>query len=86
MQEGRVKWFDDNKGFGFINIDDDEEDAFVHHSDIQMDGYATLSEGQLVSFELTHTEKGPKALQVTPLEESGSTDTTNTEPPTGFSI
>jgi len=71
MAEGTVKWFDDNKGYGFVEPEDGGEDAFVHHSDIQMEGYATLSEGQKVSFELTQTEKGPKALEVVPLEEPG---------------
>lgn len=69
--EGTVKWFDDDKGYGFINPDDASEDAFVHHTDIVMDGYATLSEGQRVSYELTQTEKGPKALNVKVAEGPG---------------
>jgi len=81
MREGQVKWFDDNKGYGFIELDDSEDDAFVHHSDIQMDGYATLNEGQPVSFELSYTEKGPKALQVTPMEDTGSSES---ETPSAF--
>jgi len=85
MREGQVKWFDDNKGYGFINLEDSEEDAFVHHSDIQMDGYATLSEGQKVSFELSQTEKGPKALEVTPVEESEEPETSeDDEMPSAF--
>lgn len=64
MAEGTVKWFDNEKGFGFIEIEGSEEDAFVHYSDIQMDGFATLKEGQRVSYELQHSEKGPKAVDV----------------------
>lgn len=71
-REGTVKWFDNEKGYGFIELEGSEDDAFVHHSDIQMQGFATLSEGQRVSFELTETEKGPKATNVTPLEEPPS--------------
>ena len=70
--EGVVKWFDDQKGYGFIELEDSSEDAFVHHSDIQMEGFATLQEGQRVSFELTHADKGPKALNVVPVDEADS--------------
>jgi CspA family cold shock protein len=66
MDEGTVKWFDNEKGFGFIEIEGSEEDAFVHYSDIEMDGFATLKEGQKVSYELQHSEKGPKAVNVQP--------------------
>ena len=62
--EGTVKWFDDRKGYGFIEQDESDEDAFVHHSDIEMDGFATLDEGERVYFEVTETDKGPKALNV----------------------
>ncbi len=62
--EGTVKWFDDRKGYGFIEQEESEEDAFVHHSDIEMDGFATLDEGERVYFEVVETEKGPKALNV----------------------
>ncbi len=63
MPEGTVKWFNDTKGFGFIQSDDGQ-DVFVHQSEIQTDGYRSLSEGARVQFELTQGEKGPKALQV----------------------
>ncbi len=63
MPEGTVKWFNDTKGFGFIQSDDGQ-DVFVHQSEIQTDGYRSLSEGARVTFELTQGEKGPKALQV----------------------
>ena len=65
--EGTVKWFDDSKGFGFIEPDDGSDDVFVHHSDIQSEGWATLHEDQRVTFEWTQTEKGPKAMNVVPL-------------------
>ena len=70
--EGTVKWFDNDKGFGFIEMEDSSDDAFVHHSDIQMQGFATLQEGQRVSFELTQGDKGPKALNVEPLDKGDS--------------
>jgi len=63
MPEGIVKWFNDAKGFGFIQSDDGG-DVFVHHSEIQSDGYRSLSEGARVSFELTQGQKGPKAAKV----------------------
>lgn len=65
MSTGTVKWFDDDKGFGFIEREDGE-DAFVHYSEISGDGYKSLEEGQEVSFELEEGEKGPKALNVEP--------------------
>ncbi len=60
MATGTVKWFNDSKGFGFIQQDDGGEDVFVHHTAIQMDGFRTLAEGQKVQFDVT---KGPKGLQ-----------------------
>ena len=74
MPEGEVKWFSDEKGFGFIEPDEGDEDVFVHHSDIQVEGYASLKEGQRVSYELAQTEKGPKALQVNPGGEGTSAE------------
>ena len=64
MPEGQVKWFNDSKGFGFITPSDGSADLFVHHSDIQMDGFKTLAEGQKVEFEVTQGEKGPRAASV----------------------
>jgi CspA family cold shock protein len=62
---GRVKWFNDQKGFGFITPDGGERDCFVHHSAIQMQGFRTLAEGDRVEFEIVQGEKGPAAQNVT---------------------
>ncbi len=64
MAKGKIKWFNDQKGFGFIQSDDGGEDVFVHHSVIQMDGYRTLQEGQPVEFEVENGAKGLKATSV----------------------
>lgn len=63
MQKGTVKWF--NKGYGFIT-GEDGQDYFAHFSDIQMDGYKTLSEGQEVEFDVIDTEKGAQAINIIP--------------------
>ena len=63
MESGKVKWFDDNKGYGFIE-QDVGDDLFVHYSDIQQEGYKTLREGQEVEFEIEETEKGLAAKEV----------------------
>jgi cold shock protein len=65
MAEGTVKWFNDDKGFGFITPDEGGKDLFVHHSAIDMDGFRTLTEGARVSYESEAGEKGPKAVNVT---------------------
>jgi CspA family cold shock protein len=64
MANGTVKWFNDKKGFGFIE-NDDGGDAFVHHTDIQGSGFKSLAEGERVSFEVEQDQKGPKASNVT---------------------
>jgi len=61
---GTVKWFNDEKGFGFITRDDGEKDVFVHHSAIQGDGFKSLAEGQKVEFEVVQGQKGPAAENV----------------------
>lgn len=64
MTVGRVKWFNDSKGFGFIRIDNLDADIFVHYSAIEGDGFKTLAEGQVVEFELIESPKGPQASRV----------------------
>jgi CspA family cold shock protein len=64
MATGKVKWFNDQKGFGFIQRDDGGKDVFVHHSAINMNGFRTLQEGQAVQFEVIEDAKGPKAQNV----------------------
>ncbi len=66
MPEGKVKWFNEQKGFGFIEKDEGG-DVFVHFSAIQAGGFKTLQEGQRVSFEVTQGQKGPAAANVKPL-------------------
>ncbi len=61
---GKVKWFNENKGYGFI-LQDDGRDIFVHYSEIQMEGFRTLNEGETVQFELADSPKGPQAKAVT---------------------
>ena len=67
MARGTVKWFNDSKGYGFIQREDGEDDVFVHYSAIQMDGFKTLSEGQQVEFELATGDRGPHAANVVSL-------------------
>ena len=67
MSTGKVKWFNAEKGFGFITPDDGSKDVFVHHSAITGQGYKTLSEGQSVEFEIGEGQKGPAAKNVRPL-------------------
>ncbi|MFA6584719.1 MAG: cold-shock protein [Elusimicrobiaceae bacterium] len=64
MTNGKVKWFNDQKGYGFITPSDGGKDLFVHHQDILGDGFKTLAEGQEVEFETAQSEKGPKATNV----------------------
>lgn len=63
MAQGTVKWFNSEKGYGFIAVDGGE-DVFVHFSSIEMDGYKTLDDGQRVEFDITQGEKGPQAEKV----------------------
>ena len=65
MAQGTVKWFSNEKGFGFIERGNGEEDVFVHHTAIAMDGYRSLTEGQRVEFEIVQGGKGLQAANVT---------------------
>ena len=66
MPQGKVKWFNNRKGFGFIaDPEGGDADIFVHYSEIRTDGFKTLEEGDSVEFELSPSERGPKALNVT---------------------
>jgi CspA family cold shock protein len=64
MPTGTVKWFSDDKGFGFITPDEGAEDLFVHHSAVSGEGFRSLSEGMKVSYETEAGDKGPKAVNV----------------------
>jgi CspA family cold shock protein len=66
MATGTVKWFDGKKGFGFIVPDDGGSELFVHHNDIEMEGFKNLSDGQAVEFEVGEGKKGPCAQAVKP--------------------
>lgn len=67
MPTGTVKWFNDSKGYGFIAPDDGSKDVFVHHSNIAGSGFKSLTEGAKVEFEVRQGEKGPEAIDVTPV-------------------
>ncbi|MBN2019903.1 MAG: cold-shock protein [Sedimentisphaerales bacterium] len=67
MATGKVKWFNEKKGFGFIVPDDGSTDVFVHHSKIVAEGFRTLSEGQAVEYDLGEGKKGPEATNVKPV-------------------
>jgi cold shock protein len=65
MAQGTVKWFNSEKGFGFIATDDGGKDVFVHYSELQGSGFRTLEENQRVEFEIEQGPKGPQAVRVT---------------------
>lgn len=66
MNKGTVKWFNNQKGYGFIS-DEDGNDVFVHYSGLVMDGFKSLEEGQAVEFEIVNGNKGPQATNVNKL-------------------
>ena len=65
--KGTVKWFNDQKGYGFITPEDGSKDLFVHYSGIQSEGFKTLTENQKVEFDMVESDKGPKATNVRPV-------------------
>jgi CspA family cold shock protein len=67
MAQGTVKWFNGEKGFGFITPDEGSKDVFVHYSEIQGSGFRTLEENQRVQFDIEQGAKGPQAVGVTPV-------------------
>ena len=69
MLKGKVKWFSDLKGSGFIEAGNGSQDIFVHHSAIKSEGYRSLVDGEEVTYELTEGEKGPAAVNVTRIAE-----------------
>jgi CspA family cold shock protein len=73
--QGQVKWFNNQKGYGFIVFEEQESDVFVHHSAIQMEGYRTLREGDVVHFELTDGPKGLQAINVAPARAKAEAET-----------
>ncbi len=62
---GTVKWFNDQKGYGFVEVENGGKDVFVHYSEIQAGGFKTLAEGDKVEFDIIEDRKGPKATNVT---------------------
>ena len=66
MSNGTVKWFNEQKGFGFIEPDDGGKDLFIHHTNIEGEGFRTLNEGQKVEFVAAEGRKGPEATNVRP--------------------
>jgi cold shock protein len=75
MSQGKVKWFSNAKGYGFIRAEAiTEKDIFVHYSSIKSDGYRSLNEGDPVEFELIEGPKGPKAENVSKAENAGITE------------
>jgi cold shock protein len=67
MATGTVKWFNDDKGFGFITPEDGTKDLFVHHTGISAEGFRSLTEGTKVSYDAEAGDKGPKAVNVKPI-------------------
>ena len=66
MNKGTVKWFNNEKGYGFITNEETNEDVFVHFSGIAIDGFKTLAEGAAVTFDITEGNRGPQAVNVIP--------------------
>lgn len=75
---GKVKWFNENKGYGFI-LGENGKDIFVHYSEIRDDGYRTLAEGEVVEYELMDSPKGPQAKGVLRSQKRGDAQATSAE-------
>lgn len=69
MIQGKVKWFNNAKGFGFVVPNESNDDVFIHFSQIKMDGYRTLKTGQRVEFDLVESDKGKQAQNIQPVKE-----------------
>ena len=81
MPQGTVKWFDGEKGYGFISPDDEGEDVFVHHTGIAGSGFKSLDEGEKVTYEVAQGRRGPQAQNVSRVaDEPGSEERTLTVP------
>lgn len=80
MANGKVKWFNNAKGYGFINEDGKDEDLFAHYSAIEMDGYKTLKAGQAVSFEIIQGPKGLHAIKIGALKVQNAADNATPAP------
>ncbi|MGI0116417.1 cold shock domain-containing protein CspD [Zooshikella sp. RANM57] len=79
MPTGKVKWFNNAKGYGFILPEDSNEDLFVHYSSIEMDGYKTLKAGQQVNFDILQGPKGLHAINIVPVEDKSEHDQRDAE-------
>jgi CspA family cold shock protein len=80
MLSGKVKWFNNAKGYGFILADGRDEDLFAHYSAIQMDGYKTLKAGQAVTFDILQGPKGLHAINISPLQVAAETPVAASQP------
>ncbi|MWV17342.1 cold shock domain-containing protein CspD [Pseudomonas sp. L-22-4S-12] len=80
MLSGKVKWFNNAKGYGFIVADGRDEDLFAHYSAIQMDGYKTLKAGQPVSFDILQGPKGLHAVNISAAQATNETPATSSSP------
>lgn len=81
MPKGKVKWFNNAKGYGFIIEDGCSDDLFAHFSSVQMDGYKTLKAGQAVNFDKKPSDKGVHAINIIPEESTGSQTPADTSEP-----
>ncbi|EKT4468455.1 cold shock domain-containing protein CspD [Pseudomonas putida] len=83
MASGKVKWFNNAKGYGFVNEEGKSEDLFAHYSHIQMDGYKTLKAGQAVTFDIV---QGPKGLHAVNISNAGATQPKVEAQPAGITV